>query len=156
MIRFVSQPALLAAALMQAAWVQAAPLSLDQSLALAVQRSAAATAARAGSRSAADMAQAAGQLPDPMLGVSVENLPVAGGDRFSLTRESMTMKRVGVSQEWLSSEKRAARKAVGQAMAELEAAGEWIALTEARTQTAIAYLVVKYYSGSDIAISPGK
>lgn len=140
MIRPVKRLAVLAAALMQAAWVQAAPLSLDQALALAAQRSTAAMASRAGARGAAEMARAAGQLPDPMLGVSIENLPVTSGDRFSLTRESMTMKRIAVAQEWLSPEKRAAREAAGHAMAKREAAGEWAALTEARTQTAVAYL----------------
>ncbi|KAB2887347.1 MAG: heavy metal RND transporter, partial [Burkholderiaceae bacterium] len=44
---------------------------------------------------AADTARkAAGTLPDPKLSVGIENLPVSGMDRWSLTRESMTMQRL--------------------------------------------------------------
>jgi hypothetical protein len=33
-----------------------------------------------------------------MLRAGIDNLPVTGSDRFSGTRESMTMKRIGISQ----------------------------------------------------------
>lgn len=98
----------------------ASPLTLDQALVLAVQRSEAARAARAGVISANETARAAGQLPDPTLRVGVDNLPVTGGDRFSTTRESMTMKRIGLSQEWVSADKRAARQAAADAMVSRE------------------------------------
>ena len=77
----------------------AAPLSLASALELAEQRSLAAHAARAGVTSAAEAARAAGQLPDPMLRAGVENLPATGADRFNTTRDSMTMKRIGIGQE---------------------------------------------------------
>ena len=77
---------------------------------LAVQRSEAARAGRAAATGAGEAARAAGQLPDPMLRAGIENLPVTGPDRFSTTRESMTMKRIGISQEWLSADKRDARE----------------------------------------------
>lgn len=38
---------------------------------------------------------AAGQLPDPKLVLGVDNLPVDGPDRYSLTRDFMTMRRIG-------------------------------------------------------------
>src|SRR4051794_19434105 len=79
----------------------AAPVSLDQALDLAVQRSEATRSARAGVASASQTARAAGQLPDPTLRVGVDNLPVTGGDRLSTTRDSMTMKRIGIGQEWV-------------------------------------------------------
>lgn len=56
----------------------AAPITLDQALERAVQRSEATRASRAGVTSASEAARAAGQLPDPMLGDSLENLPVTG------------------------------------------------------------------------------
>ena len=73
--------------------------------------------ARAGAMSAAEAARAAGQLPDPMLRAGIDNLPVTGADRFSTTRDSMTMKRIGIGQEWVSADKRAAREARREAMA---------------------------------------
>jgi len=105
-----------AAAALLPALAVAAPLSFDQALSLAVQRSEAARAGRASALSATESSRAAGQLPDPMLGVGIENLPVTGADRFSTTRESMTMKRVGISQEWLSRDKRVARQAAADAV----------------------------------------
>lgn len=117
----------------------AAPLTLDQALELAVQRSDSTRAASAGVTSATEAARAAGQLPDPVLRAGVENVPVSGADRFS-SRDSMTMKRVGVSQEWLSAEKRAARQAAADAMVGREAATVQAAVAEVRLQAGLAYL----------------
>jgi outer membrane protein TolC len=118
----------------------AAPLSLNQALELAVQRSEATRAARAGANSAAESAQAAGQLPDPMLRAGVENLPIAGADRFSTARDFQTMKRIGISQEWLSRDKRAARRAAAEAAVTREVVQAQAAAADARLQTALAYL----------------
>ena len=122
----------------------AAPLTLPAALDLAVQRSEAARAARAGLLSANETAQAASQLPDPTLRVGVENLPVTGGDRFSTARDSMTMKRIGVSQEWLSRAKRDARQAAADAVVGKESVQTRIAAADARLQTALAYLDAFY------------
>lgn len=134
--------AALAAALLPT-WGIAAPLTLDQAMELAAQRSASMRAAQAGASSAAEAGRAAGQLPDPMLTVGVENLPVTGADRFT-TRDAMTMKRVGLSQEWLSPDKRAARQAAAQALADREATLASIAAAEARLQTALAFIDAHY------------
>src|SRR5438128_1439803 len=53
-----------------------------------------------------EMAVAAGQLPDPVLKLGVDNLPISGSDQFSLTRDFMTMRRIGVMQELTRGEKR--------------------------------------------------
>lgn len=124
----------------------AAPLSLDQALELAVQRSEATRAARAGVASARQAARASGQLPDPMLRVGVENLPVTGPDRFNTTRDSQTMKRIGLSQEWLSRDKREARQAVADAGVRREAVLAQMAAADARLQTALAYVDAWYTS----------
>ncbi|SCK33584.1 Outer membrane protein TolC [Variovorax sp. HW608] len=126
------------------AFAVAQTLSFDQALKLAVQRSEAARAGRAAAMSASEFAQAAGQLPDPMLRAGIENLPVTGPDRFSTTRDSMTMKRVGISQEWLSTDKRAARASAARAVAEREAVQANVAEAEARLQAASAYLDAWY------------
>jgi outer membrane protein TolC len=127
-------------------------LSFDQALRLAVQRSDAARAGRAGVLSATESAQAAGQLPDPMLRAGIENLPVTGGDRFSTTRESMTMKRIGISQEWLSADKRAARESAARAVADREALQTHGAESEARLQVALAY-VDAWYAGAALELT---
>ena len=139
----MSRHALRAAALAAAflpALAAAAPLSLSRALDLAVQRSEAARAARAGVASASEASRAAGQLPDPMLRAGIDNLPITGADRLSTTRDSQTVRRIGISQEWLSRDKRAARHAVAEAAVSREAIQAQTAAAEARLQTALAYL----------------
>ena len=143
MPRAMFRAAVLAAALLPAL-APAQPLSFEQALGLAVQRSEAARAGRAAAASAGEAARAAGQLPDPMLRAGIENLPVTGPDRFSTTRESMTMKRIGISQEWLSADKRDARERAARAAADRDAVQAGIAESEARLQVALAYLDAWY------------
>ena len=135
----IQRAAALAAAFMPA-FAAAQALSFDQALGLAVQRSEAARAGRAGVLAANESSAAASQLPDPMLSAGVDNLPVTGADRFSSTREPMTMKRIGVSQEWVPAGKRAAREGAARAMASREAIQVGAAESEARLQAALAYL----------------
>lgn len=136
-----------AAALMPAL-AAAAPLSLDQALQLAVQRSEAARGARASAESARQLVQPAGELPDPMLSLGVENVPLSGPDRLSLTRDGMTMKRIGVAQEWVSADKRSKRRAAAAAMVDRELVAALAALAEARTQAALAY--IDAYFGKEV------
>ncbi len=135
---------LLRAVALTAAWLpalaQAAPLTLVQALDLAVQRSESTRSARAGALSAAESARAAGQLPDPTLQAGIDNLPITGAGAFRTTSDSMTMKRVGVSQEWLSSRKRAARQAAADAVAARDDVQIQAAMADARLQTALAYV----------------
>lgn len=152
MSKHVLRAVALAAALLPATWAMAAPLSLDQAVDLAVQRSQMARSARVGAMSAAEMARAAGQQPDPMLNVGIDNLPATGSSRFSTNAEDMTMKRIGIAQEWVSSEKRAAREAAAQAMAGRESVMEKVAAADARLQTAMAY-VEAYYAGQALALT---
>lgn len=136
---FVLRAAALAAALLPAL-APAAPLTLDHAIELALARSQALHSAAAATSAAREMARASGELPDPMLQVGVDNLPVTGPDRFSTTRESMTMKRIGVAQEWLGADKRAARRAVAEAGVERELAAARSAAAQTRLQTALAWL----------------
>ena len=143
MSRHVLCAAALAAAFLPAL-AEAAPLSLEQALDLAVQRSESARAARAGMSGASEVSRAASQLPDPMLRVGVENLPVTGAERFNTTRDSQTMKRIGISQEWISRDKRTARQAAAQAAVGKEAVQAQMAEADTRMQTALAYLDAWY------------
>lgn len=132
------------AALFLPALAVAEPLSFDQALSLAAQRSEAARAARAAAAGAGESVHAAGQLPDPMLRAGIENLPVTGADRFSTTREGMTMKRVALSQEWLSADKRDARAHAARALVDRAAVQAAVAEGDARLQAALAYLDAWY------------
>jgi len=140
------------AAALLAPTASAAPLTLKAALDRAVQRSEAARGARASLQSASEAAQAAAQLPDPTLRAGIESLPVTGGARFSTTRDSMTMKRVGISQEWLSRDKRVARQAAADAVVSKEAVQAQIAAADARVQTALAYLDA-YYAGQALQLT---
>ena len=144
--RFLSAAALMAATL--SAPANAAVLTLDEALDVAVQRSPSARGARAGTASAIESARAAGQLPDPVLAIGIDNLPVTGPDRFRTTADSMTMKRVGISQEWLSREKRESREAAARALVSREQVSEQVAAAQTRLQTALAYVDAWYAAES--------
>ena len=148
MSTFSLRAAALAAAVLPALAV-AAPLTLTQALDLAIPRSEATRSARAGVASASEAARAAGQRPDPTLRAGVDNLPVTGGDRFSTMRDSMTMRRIGIGQEWVSAEKRAARQAAADAMTSRESVSVQAAAAEVRLQTALAYLDA-YFAGETL------
>src|SRR5437899_12229743 len=107
-IRYAAAPLLLAAAALQA---HAAPLSLDDALRLAQERSRQLPAQDASATAARQMAVAAGQRPDPTLKAGISNLPVNGPDRFSLTNDFVTMRSVGVMQEFTRKGKLEARAA---------------------------------------------
>ena len=115
-------------------------LALETAIRMAVERSPQLAAQRHASAAAREMAVAAGELPDPALRVGVENMPVTGPERFTLTRDFMTMNRVGVMQEWVSSDKREARRAAGLAEAEREVATGGVMASTIRRETAMAYL----------------
>jgi len=89
-------------------------------------------------------ATAAGQLPDPKLGVSIDNFPVSGPPAGSFVEDSMTMGRVGISQDVPNLAKRHAR--VGRAQADI-AAAEAAGISEARrvrVATALAWIELAY------------
>ncbi len=85
------------------------PLTLPEAQRLAVARSGQLAAQQYAVTAAREMAVAAGQLPDPVATLGVNNLPINGPDAWSFTRDFMTMTSVGVMQEFTGAEKRAAR-----------------------------------------------
>ncbi len=117
-----------------------APLTLPEAQEMALRRSLETTGLAASAAASREMAVAAGQLPDPVLRLGLDNLPLSGPDRFSLTRDFMTMFRVGVMQEITRSEKRRARSARFEREAEVAGAARLLAQTELRRNTAQAWL----------------
>jgi outer membrane protein TolC len=68
-------------------------------------------ARKAGVTAASEEAARAGALPDPMLTVGIDNLPVTGTDALDSSADFMTMKKIGLRQEIPAHAKRAAREA---------------------------------------------
>jgi outer membrane protein TolC len=93
---------------LQAAAIEPA-LSLAETLKLAVARSQQVVSQRALADAAQEMVVPAGELPDPKLKAGVENVPVQGPDAWSLTRDFMTMTKIGLMQDFPREEKRRLR-----------------------------------------------
>ena len=84
----------------------ATPLSLTEALAIADRESSLLAAQRASISAAEETTASARELPDPKLKFGIDNLPADGPDRYSLTRDFMTMRKIGVAQEFVRGEKR--------------------------------------------------
>lgn len=122
----------------------AAPFTLEAALQSALTRSASMQAAQASVRSSSEAAVKAGQLPDPTLKAGVDNLPINGDQRFTVGQDFMTMRRIGIEQEWVSSEKRQLRTALGNRMVDRERAAYLTQVANVRQQTATAWLNAAY------------
>ncbi len=119
-------------------------LTLDQALRAAQDRSRQLAAQDSAASASREMAIAAGQLPDPTLKAGISNLPINGPDRFSLTRDFMTMRSIGVAQEITRGDKLKARSARFDREAETAEAARAVALADLRRDTARAWLD-RYY-----------
>ena len=117
-----------------------ATLSLDQALVSAQQRSRQLPAQAAAEQAARELARAAAQRPDPTVTLAVNNLPVSGPDGFSLTRDFMTMRSVGVMQEFTRRSTLAARSTKFEREADSADAAALLALAALRRDTALAWL----------------
>lgn len=122
-------------------WAQsAATLSLQEAVVLASSHAADAETSRAAIQSALEMAVAGRQLPDPVLKVGINNVPVDGQDRFSIGTESMTMRSISLMQELTRSAKREARARRFEAEASSAQAQRTTALTAVQRGAAQAWL----------------
>jgi outer membrane protein TolC len=126
------------------AHAQSSGLTLNEALQLSLQRSSLPRAADASVQASREAAAKAGQLPDPILKVGIENLPVNGVDRWSTTRDFMTMRRVGIEQQWVSAEKRAARTDRARRATEMEEGNYLADVARVREETAKAWVSVLY------------
>lgn len=82
------------------------PLSLDDAVDRALQEAPQVVASAAALEAAQAVAPSVGRLPDPEMVTGVDNLPVTGTERYSFTRDFMTMRKIGVMQTFPSGEKR--------------------------------------------------
>lgn len=119
---------------------QAAPLSFNDALALALREAPALAANAAQIEAARQAAIPAGELPDPKLALGIDNLPIEGADRYSLSRDVMTMRRIGLMQEFPNRTKRDARVAVARGRVELTEAEARITRLTLLRETAAAWI----------------
>lgn len=118
----------------------AAALTLDEALRLA-EREAPSLAAQSASREAAVQAAIpAGELPDPKLALGIQNFPIEGDARGSLTRDFMTMQMVGVMQEVPNRAKRSARVEAARASIDSASALELVERLKVRREAARAWI----------------
>ena len=128
-----------------------APLTLAEAQRLAVERSRMLAGQDSAVTASREMAVAAGQLPDPVLKLEVNDLPLNGPDRFSLTRDSFTMRNVGVMQELTREAKREARADRFEREAEKTLAERQATIAVIRRDTALAWLD-RYYAEAMAAV----
>jgi outer membrane protein TolC len=127
------------------------PLTLAEAQRQAVGRSRALAAQDFASSAAREMAAAAAQLPDPVATVGINNLPINGPDAWSLTNDFMTMRSVGLMQEFTRDEKRRARAERFEREAEKSLAEKEARIAAIRRDTALAWLD-RYYAEAQVAV----
>ena len=114
---------MLAFALVQALPAGAQSLTLEEALGLSEAQSPRLAAQRSAVVASSEQVGRAGALPDPKLRVGIDNLPVSGPDAFRYDRDSMTMRAIGVMQEFPNSAKREARNLRAERQRDMETVG---------------------------------
>jgi outer membrane protein TolC len=122
------------------ATLSATPLSLIEAQDIAAGDAPVVAAQSAALRAAQEMRIGAGQLPDPKLIAGVENLPVDSADRFNLTRDFMTMRKIGFMQDFVRDEKRKLQSERADAEIRKEAANLSLAEVTLKRDVALAWI----------------
>lgn len=128
-----------------------APLTLAAAQHRAIERSRRLSAQDFAVDAAREMAIVARQLPDPILAAGIQNVPLAGADRFSLSNEPMTMRRIGVMQKITSADKRRLGSERYEHEAEKSLAEKEQATAAIERDTALAWLD-RYYAEAMAAV----
>ena len=122
-----------------------ASLTLAEAQRRAIERSLQIPAQDAAITASREMAVAAGQLPDPVLRLGIDNLPIDGPDQFSVGRDFMTQRRIGVMQEFTRSDKRQLRAERFEREAQKSLAEKTALIASTQRDTALAWLD-RYYA----------
>ncbi len=126
-------------------------LTLPEAQRLAAERSRQLAAQDSAVMASREMAAAAGQLPDPTLKFGIENLPVNGPDAYSTTSDFMTMRRIGLMQEFTRGDKRQLRTERLNRETERAQAEKSTTLAMIQRDTALAWLD-RYYAEAMAAL----
>ena len=131
--------------------VDAADLSFEQALQRAVEQTPQLRQRQADLAGASSAMVAADALPDPKVFAGIDNLPVQGADRFTLTRDFMTMQKIGVIQEIPNAARRRARAESSQAR--VAQAGAALRATQVSISSEVAGAWLnRYYLGQQGAL----
>jgi outer membrane protein TolC len=127
-----------------------ATLTLREAIRIALARAPLIEADQAGVLAAREEAARAGALPDPMLTVGIDNLPVTGADAFDPNADFMTMKKIGLRQEIPSGAKREARRSLAAREVDQARAREQATQLAVRRSTADAWIDL-WAAGNELA-----
>ena len=94
-------------------------------------------------RAAQQISLGAGELPDPKLIIGIDNVPIDGADKFSLTRDFMTMRKIGFMQDFTHAEKRQLRG--DRATAEVQKEAAILSLTKLNLRRDVALAWIERY-----------
>src|SRR5688572_26969265 len=136
--------AALALAFAWAAPARAQLLTLEEALRLGETQSPRLAAQRSAITASSEQLVRARELPDPKLRLGIENMPVSGPDAFRYDRDSMTMRAIGVMQEFPNSAKREARHLRAERQRDVETVGLEAQRTNLARDIATAWLDVHY------------
>ena len=125
-------------------FVAAESLSLESALDLAARTAPDVQMQDASVDEATVASTAAGRLPDPQLAFGIENVPIEGADQWSLTRDFMTMRKIGVLQDIPNRAKRRAERDVAAAAVSKAQLERRTRLLAVRRDTAVAWLTRFY------------
>ena len=123
-------------------WAQ--PLTLEDALRTGEAQSPRLAAQRSALGAAAQQVGRAAELPDPKLRFGIENLPITTSDRFRFNRDFMTMRSVGVMQDFPNEAKRAARDVRAQRVRDVEQVGLAAQLAMVQREIALAWFDVHF------------
>lgn len=105
----------------------------------------------ASTQGAAALQISAALLPDPKLMLGVQDFPVSGPARGSLTRDNFTMRQIGISQDVPNRAKRAARADVALARTDRERALERVEALAVRRETGLAW-IARFHAEKRLAL----
>ncbi|MFB9126858.1 TolC family protein [Paraburkholderia dipogonis] len=128
----------------RAAYAHDTGLTLDDALQIATSRSSSIQAAQASIRGSSDVVIKAGQLPNPTLNLSVQDLPINGSNAFTIGQDNFTMRGIGIQQEWVSPEKRRLQTTLADRTVERDKSTYLEKVVEVRQQAAMAWLNASY------------
>jgi outer membrane protein TolC len=134
----------LAAAALAGAPACAGPLTYAEALDRAVADAPSLQAASLRTKAAQASVRAAGALPDPKLGLSLENFPVSGPPAGRFGADEMTMGRVGITQEVPNRARRRAAVSGAQADISEAEAKQSAEVRKVKAATALAWIDLAY------------
>src|SRR5258705_198951 len=117
-----------------------APLPFAEALKIGEKVSPRLAAQGAALAAATELVPRASELPDPKLRVGVDNLPVNGADRYRYDSDFMTMRKIGVMQDFPNAEKRRLRGERAALERDVEAANLDAQRAGLRREIALAWL----------------